>query len=259
MLNVLPGTRACTASDVDFHLGEPRIALVTVNAEPGSTERYLGSRGRSPSLGVLALATLTTLVYILSRFLPCAPPTFHGEIEDSFIQFLHTAFLERVQFGRDFVFNFGPWGFLYGGYHPATHLISVLAWMGLSVVFWWAAWRVARHMTRNQFGAWLWVMAFAAAAGLPIFTLIEARFKALIVLLWLVHFFVEDHPFTATQAWLVVALALASLVKFNVLVETVMILVVIALDDVFAAAVFRGCCYCSGAPSSCSGWPPGSP
>ena len=98
----------------------------------------------------LWLAGGSSFLYVCSRFVPCAPPSFHGEIEDSFIQFLHTAFLERVQFGRDFVFNFGPWGFLYGGYHPATHLISVIAWLGLSLVFWWTGWRVARHLARTS-------------------------------------------------------------------------------------------------------------
>jgi hypothetical protein len=181
----------------------------------------------------LWLAGGSSFLYVCSRFVPCAPPSFHGEIEDSFIQFLHTAFLERVQFGRDFVFNFGPWGFLYGGYHPATHLISVIAWLGLSLVFWWTGWRVARHFSKNELAAWLWLMAFAAVAGLPIFTLIEARLKALVVLLWLLHFFVEDRPFTVAQALLVVALGLVSLVKFNVLVDTAMILAVIVLDDVF--------------------------
>ena len=43
----------------------------------------------------------------------------------------------------------------------------------------------------------------------------------------------EDRPFTAAQAALVAALGLVSLVKFNVLVETAVILAVIALDDLF--------------------------
>ena len=179
------------------------------------------------------LAGASTLVYVCSRFVPCAPPIYHGEIEDSFIQYLHTAFIERLQFGRDFVFNFGPWGFLYGGYHPATHWVSVIVWLGLALVFWWAGWRVARHFSRNELAAWLWLMAFAAVAGLPIFTLVDGRLKAFGVLLWLLYFFVDDRRFTAAQAALAVALALLSLVKFNVLVETAMVLAVIALDTIF--------------------------
>ena len=179
------------------------------------------------------LADASTLVYVCSRLVPCAPPSHHGEIEDSYIQFLHTAFAGRLPFGRDIVWTFGPWGFLYGGYYPATHWVSVVVWLGLSVIFWWTARRVARHFSRNELAAWLWLMAFAAIAGLPIFTMVDARLKAFVVLLWLLHFFVEDRPFTAAQASLVVALGLLSLVKFNVLVETAMVLAVIALDTVF--------------------------
>ena len=179
------------------------------------------------------LAGASTLVYVCSRFVPCAPPIRHGEIEDSFIQYLHIAFAGRLEFGCDFVFNFGPWGFLYGGYHPATQWISIIMWLGLAIVLWWTAWRVARHFSRNELVAWLWLMAFAAIVGLPIFTLIEARLKAFVVLLWLLYFFVEDRRFSGAQASLVVALGLLSLIKFNVLVETAMVLTVIALDTIF--------------------------
>ena len=187
---------------------------------------------RRQRLGVW-LAGGSSLIYVCSRFLPCAPPSHHGEIEDSFIQFLHRAFVERLQFGRDIVFNFGPWGFLYGGYHPATHLTAVVMWLGLSLVFWWAGWRAARHFSKSELAAWVWLMAFAAVAGLPIFTLVDARLKAFVVLLWLLHFFVEDRLSAAAQAAVVMALGLLSLVKFNVLVEAALVVGIIALDDVF--------------------------
>jgi hypothetical protein len=66
------------------------------------------------------LAAVTSLVFVLSRFLPSGRQGAYGIIEDFWIQMLHTAFAKRLQFGRDIVFTFGPWGFLYGGYHPAT-------------------------------------------------------------------------------------------------------------------------------------------
>ena len=145
---------------------------------------------------------------------------------------------------------------------PRHALLSVAAWLGFALIFWWAGWLAARHFSPNRLAAWLWLMAFAAIAGLPIFTFVEARFKALVVLLWLLHFFVEDSPIgrdasprrpgrdasprrplglrgrfgetsLPAQAALVIALALASLVKFNVLVDTAMVLACITLDDIF--------------------------
>src|SRR5260221_12618312 len=89
------------------------------------------------------MAGASSLLYVFSLFLPWRPATMHGEIEDSYMQVLHKAFSEHWQFGRDICYTFGAWGLLYGGSEPSTHWVCVLAWCGLSIVFWWASWRVA--------------------------------------------------------------------------------------------------------------------
>src|SRR2546429_4999075 len=118
------------------------------------------------------LAAATSLVFAFSRFLPSGRPGGYSFVDDSWIQMLHTAFTERLQFGRDIAFTFGPWGFLYGGYHPATYSISVVVWAVLAVVFWWAAWRVVTHFFKNPLIAWLWMMA-----GFRVARLIAYGFK----------------------------------------------------------------------------------
>jgi hypothetical protein len=190
---------------------------------------WLDLRRRLPVLGRW-LGGAIILVYVVSRFLPCSPPVQAGEIEDSYKQFLHAAFAERVQFGSDVAFTFGPWGFLYGGYNPVTSRASVVTWLCLSAVFCWAAWRVARHFSPNGLAAWAWLLSFSAVAGLAIFEAIDVRMSAFVVLLVLLHFFVEDRPVTGAQAALVVVLGLLSLVKFSILIETTMALVVIAAE-----------------------------
>ena len=91
---------------------------------------------------------------------------------------LHTAFAERLQFGRDIVFTFGPWGFLYSGYYPATYLVSVVAWAVLAVVFWWAAWRVVTHYFENPLVCWLWMMAVISLASISPFLNMDVRLTA---------------------------------------------------------------------------------
>src|SRR5690242_14218447 len=108
------------------------------------------------------LAAITTLFFAFCRFLPSAQPAGYNIVDDAYIQMLHFAFIERLQFGQDIVFTFGPWGFLYGGYHPATHWISVVTWVLLTVVFWWAGWRVVTHFFKNALARWLWMMAVIA-------------------------------------------------------------------------------------------------
>jgi hypothetical protein len=178
------------------------------------------------------LAGTSTFLYVLSRFVPCQPLKHYGIIEDSWMQTLHVAFNEHLQFGRDIIFTCGPWGFLYGGYHPATHLVSVIVWSALSVVFWWTGWRIARHFFDSEAGSGLWFMAFIGTSGITIFLNIDVRLTAWVLLLFLMHFFVEERPFTTTQAVLTVSLGLLSLVKFNTFMLTLVIVLAIAADNV---------------------------
>jgi hypothetical protein len=174
----------------------------------------------------------TALLYVLSRFLPCARQRHYGVIEDSWVQVLHTAFQLHWQFGRDIVFTFGPWGFLYGGFHPATHVISIIIWAALALVFWWAGWRIARHFFENEMIAWLWLMFFIAAASVTMFLNIDARLTAFAVLLLLLHFFVEDKSWTVMQLALTIASGLLSLVKFSELVLAVVVVLAIAANNI---------------------------
>jgi hypothetical protein len=146
---------------------------------------------------------------------------------------LHTAFAERLQFGRDIVFTCGPWGFLHGGYHPATYLISVVVWAVLAAVFWWAAWRVVTHFFENPLVCWLWMMAVIALASITPFLNMDVRMTAWPLLLLLLHFSVEERPFTWTQAMVVLSLALLSLIKNSIFTVAVVTVLVIAADNVF--------------------------
>jgi NHL repeat len=179
------------------------------------------------------LAATTSLFFGFSRFLPSGRPGGYNIVDDAWIQMLHMAFAERLQFGRDIVFTFGPWGFLYGGYHPATYLISVVVWAVLAAVFWWAAWRVVTHFCKNPLVAWLWMMAFIGLASISPFLNMDVRLTAWPLLLLLLHFSVEERPFTLTQAMLVISLALLSLIKHSIFMIAVVTVLVIAADNVF--------------------------
>ena len=61
------------------------------------------------------LAATTTLLFALCRFLPSGQPGGYNVVDDAYVRMLHFAFAEPLQFGKDIVFTFGPWGFLYGG------------------------------------------------------------------------------------------------------------------------------------------------
>ena len=179
------------------------------------------------------LAAIISLVFAFLRFLPAGRPGAYGTVEDSWVQMLHMAFVERLQFGRDIVFTFGPWGFLYGGYHPATYLISVFVWAVLAAVFWWAGWRVVTHFVKNPLVSWLWMMGFIWLATLSPFLNMDVRLTAWPLLLLLLHFAVEKRSFSADQAMLAISLGLLSLIKHSIFTIAVVTVLVIAADNLF--------------------------
>lgn len=142
----------------------------------------------------------------------------------------HAAFQEHLQFGSDVVFPIGPWGFLYGGYFPATHSIAALTWSVLAVVFWWVAWRTARHFFANEFVSWLWLMALIATTDTTHFLNIDVRLTAWVLLLLVWRFFVEDRPFAAIEAALVVSLGLLSLIRFSFTLHVALVVSIVAMD-----------------------------
>jgi hypothetical protein len=174
----------------------------------------------------------SAFIYLLSLFFPgaCGPLT---SPDASWELVLHSAFSRHLQFGRDIVFTFGPWGFLYGGYYPTTFLISALAWTMLAFVFWWAGWRVANHFSSSRLFAWLWFIGFAGIAGMWIDQSFDVRMTGWALLLLFLHFFVEEGRISALQILLVFASGMLALVKFTALIEIAVVVGVIAADDAF--------------------------
>lgn len=171
-----------------------------------------------------------SLIYVLACFVPWNPPKDYGTIEDSWILTLHAAFHEHLQFGTDIVFPFGPWGFLYGGYYPETHLVATITWSVLAVVFWWVAWDTARHFFTNVLVSGLWLMALIATMDTMITLNIDVRLTVYALLLLVRQFFMDDRPFAASEATLVVSLGLLSLIKFSLMVYIAIVVSIVALD-----------------------------
>ena len=183
------------------------------------------------------LLSASGFLYVFSLFLPglSGPPLL---IDDSWQLALHAAFVHQMQFGRDVIFTFGPWGFLYGGFYPPTFPVAILVWTVLAFVFWWAGWRVACHCAANKFFAWIWFVGFAGIAGIPGNQDVDVRMAGWTVLLWLLHFFVEDRALSVRQALLVVFGGLLALVKVTGLIGMTAVVLVIAADNVFRRRQF---------------------
>ena len=185
---------------------------------------------------VRGLAVAGMFLYVFSRFDPCSSVDDYpiiDDIDNAWAQALHIAFSRHWQFGQDIVFTYGPWGFLARGYYPTTYPVSVIVWVMLSLVFLCAGWRLACHLSDNRLFSWLWLIGFTGVASIPVGNDFDVRLVAWVVLLLFLHFFVEKGAFTATQAMLVVSLGWLSLVKFTGLMESVLVVALIAVDNIF--------------------------
>lgn len=83
--------------------------------------------------------------YALGIYVPWNILTFEaGFIDNSWEFILHYAFDKNWQFGKDIIFTFGPFGFLYGGnFFPSTYSLLIGFWIwfaSLSVWFWIRLW-----------------------------------------------------------------------------------------------------------------------
>lgn len=172
------------------------------------------------------------LLYVLSLFFPwlSGPPT---SVDASWEMVLHRATEQHWQFGKDIIFTFGPWGFLYGGYSPATHSVCAAIWMCLALVFWCAAWKIARHFSSNTLIAWIWFMLFAGLAGMRVEQTVDVKATAWSLLALCLYFYVEDKPISSRQAVLAFSAGLLGLVKFTCFIQFGLIFTIIGLDVLF--------------------------
>lgn len=194
------------------------------------------------------LGAVVSLFFVCASFLPVNRPQRNNSIDDSWIQVLHFAFLNHLQFGRDIVFTFGPWGFLYTGYQPETYVVSVVIWLVLAAVFWCALRRVARLSFQNELARWIWLMAVTGLVSVSIASNVDARLICFPLLLIILHFFDDGSFAMPLQSALLVSLGLLSLVRFTVFILSAGVMAAIVVDTIWrrrrrgawSVAVFGG-------------------
>ena len=121
-----------------------------------SKKAFLKENEKVPFQTALALAV--GLIYTLT-LLPPWIPTFltSAEFRDpSWRYMLHEGFVQNMEFGKDIIFTYGPFGFLTTQmYHPETYSVMLASWVGLSVLFFAVTWKLSRRFTTSPWLALL--------------------------------------------------------------------------------------------------------
>ena len=122
-----------------------------------------------PSRGWL-FAGVPTLLFALWTIVPWRPLSVPGEpsyLDPSWLVVLHRAFLEKLVFGRDIVFTYGPWGFVATRtYVPGTFAWLLASWVVFAAGIWYAAFTFALAVIRGALWAAAWTTALLLVVSL---------------------------------------------------------------------------------------------
>ena len=149
-----------------------------------------------------------------------------------FLPALNVAHQQGLRFGREVLFTYGPLGFAWGGYHPATFHLLLAVWATVAVATWAALWASVRRLGPAEKWPMRAVAAFAVIlliAGENQF-LHDSRFFLLPVLLLFYYFVVDSRPLSAVSILLVCVLAISALVKFTYLISACIAVAAVAVD-----------------------------
>jgi hypothetical protein len=141
---------------------------------------------------------------------PWQPQVLKPGIDTSYYYALNELFVNHVQFAGS-VHPHGPYGFLKNDlYHPQTFHLLVGVRLVLFAVFALLAARAASRWAGSRLGGMLWIALLVAVARHG-----EAYFTSLAMLAFLAFWSASDSTDRARWSPVVLALSLASLMKFN--------------------------------------------
>lgn len=178
-----------------------------------------------------------TLLFAYHLLLPLTPIKFNDTLDYSWELALNVCFAEQMQFGKEVLFTYGPYGFIMNRlYYPATFSIMFVSWLFFVTTFWWASFQIGKYYLKKPLSVLIWLLALMIFSAL-----IEgnsAFFISFNVLLIICHFSVEMPVLSLTKILLTVALAWSCLIKFTLFFPAVLIILLITIYDLFRQRSF---------------------
>lgn len=175
-----------------------------------------------------AIVQAGATLYSIAILLPWTPHEREAATDFSWSLMLHHAYLRKLHFGSGIVFTYGPWGFLQGGYHPATFGTVLGCWLLLSAAFVGGIWAAVRRQANPPVAAILTCLLSA---------LVVASGRETLVIVLPLLLFVAARDRGRDRRWLLllllVAVGLAALIKFSVLLLAFTLVVLLSVEEVW--------------------------
>lgn len=181
---------------------------------------------------MLLIIGLLLLGFCLLTILPWSASGYGFDLDQSWAIALHVAFANKFQFGTDFVYTYGPYGFIQIDiYHPDTYgylfalrfLIAVAVWAGL--------FKLVRYCFSRRNGAVVWLIPLLLF--FPNMAAWMEYFQFIVVVLPVVLYFYVSKRISPALVLTIATLALACLVKHTYLLLGIFFIVLITIDELF--------------------------
>jgi hypothetical protein len=172
-------------------------------------------------------------IFLLSVFVPWKGeyPGSDGNLDMSWSMVLQWTYNHHVDFGRDMVFTYGPWGLIQSGYTPQAFWCTVLGWTLMAAAFFAGALKLSRHMIACRWVRGLWLAGTIAFIGDSAMTTHDVRMFSLTCLAMLLYICADDLGMSATTILLALGMALASQVKFSCCLLSLGVMGAISVDQ----------------------------
>ena len=180
---------------------------------------------------IFLIVGLLFLGYCLLMILPWQITAYGYNLDESWASAVHIAFRDRIQFGTDFIYTYGPYGFLRVAqyYFPETYgygfgfsiFIAIAAWMGL--------FRIARYcLSRRDFS---FAFLIPILWFFPHNHLSIDSFQFPLVILPLILYFYISKRITPALVLTVINASLSSLTKHTYLLLAITFVILITIDE----------------------------
>ena len=181
---------------------------------------------------ILLAIGLLFLGFCLLTILPWAASGYGFDLDQSWAIALHVAFANGFQFGKEFVYTYGPYGFIQIDiYHPGTYAYLFALRFLIAMAVWAGLFKLVRHCVACRRGA----VAFLVPVLLffPNMAAWMEYFQFIVIILPLVIYFYLSKRLGPTLVLTTATLALASLVKHTYLFLGVFFIILITIDELF--------------------------
>ena len=174
---------------------------------------------------------ILSLIYCLLMILPWNPQAYGFDLDQSWASALHIAIAQGMQFGRDFIYTYGPYGYTQVDlYFPDTYVSSFCWRLFIALAVWLGLLRIMRYCLARCDKSVLFLI--------PLFGFFPnqfpwlGHFQFVVITLPLIIYFYVGTNVTPALVATIFAMALVSLVKHTYLVPSLGFVIVITIDEI---------------------------